>query len=52
MTSPESSHPNAVGAEKLNRAEAQDKDFKIAIMNMLKDLDDDINKSFNKHCET
>lgn len=31
--------------------ETEDKDFKIAIMNMLKVLKEDINEAFNEVCE-
>ena len=37
-----------VGPERCNAAEIQDKDFKAAIINMLNDLKEDMNKSINK----
>lgn len=39
MPPPEASNPIAIGPEKSNLAEAQDNDFKIAIMNMFKTLE-------------
>lgn len=35
------------GPEKFNTAAAQDKDFKIVIMNMFQDFQKDMNKSIN-----
>lgn len=52
MFSPELSNPATAGPEKYSVAEAQDKDFKIAIMNVCKDLKEEMNKSLNKACET
>lgn len=37
-----------VGPEKFSVAEVQDKDFKIVILNMLKDIKENINKSLNE----
>ena len=37
--------------KKYNIAEAQDNDFKIAKMNMFKDLKEDFNKSLNEFCD-
>ena len=48
MPSPEASNFMVIGPKQCNLAEAQDKDFKIAIMNMLKDLKEEINKSANE----
>lgn len=45
---PEASNPIAKGSEKHNIAEAQDRDFKIAIRYMFNDLKEDLNKSFNE----
>lgn len=42
------SNPIAKGPEKHNIAEAQDRDFKIAIKYMFNDLKEDLNKSFNE----
>ena len=41
MFPPEASNPIAAGHEKCNIAEAYVKDFKMAIMNMLKKFKDD-----------
>lgn len=38
MPPPETRNPIAISSEKNNLAESQDKDFKIAIMTMVKDL--------------
>lgn len=38
MSPSEASNPIAVGPEKCNVATAQDKDFKMTIMNIFKDL--------------
>lgn len=46
--SPEASNPTAEDPEKSNIAEAQDRDFKIAIRNMFNDLKKDLNKSLNE----
>lgn len=48
----ESSNPTAVGLEKCNIAERQDKDLKIAIMFMLKNIKHGIHKSINEIHET
>jgi hypothetical protein len=45
MPPPEPSNATIVGLEKCNLVEAQDKDFKISIMIMFKDLNDDMNKA-------
>jgi hypothetical protein len=45
---PEASYPIAKGPEEYNIAEAQDKDFKIAIMKMLSDLKQGVNKTLNE----
>ena len=45
ISPPESSNPTAVGSEKCDIAEVQVRDFKIAIMNVSKDIEDDVNKS-------
>lgn len=42
------SSPTTVDHEKYNMNEVQNKDFKIPIMNMLKDHKDNMNKSFNE----
>lgn len=53
MFSPELSNPATAGPEKCTVAEAQGKElFKTAIMNVLRDLKEDMNKSLNKACET
>lgn len=41
---PETSNPIVIDAEQSNLAEAQDKDFQIAIMNLIEDLKEDMNK--------
>ena len=43
--SPEARHSIAIGPKKSNLAEAQDKDFKIAIMSMFKSLKEYIKMS-------
>lgn len=48
MSPLETSNPTTVGPEKCNTVVAQEKDFKIAIMHMLKDINEDMNKSTNK----
>lgn len=40
-----------VGSEKWNITDAQEKDFKTAIMNMFKDLKQDMNESLMKSSE-
>lgn len=40
----EASNPTLIDPEKSNWAEAQDRNFKIAILNMFKDLKEDMNK--------
>lgn len=45
---PESINPTALGPERCNTAEAQDKDCKIAATNMFKDLKEDVNKSVDE----
>jgi hypothetical protein len=49
---PEPSNPTTAGPGKCNIAEAEDKDFPRAVMNMFKDLREDMNKSINEICET
>jgi len=51
MPLPKASNPTTVGHEKYNILEAQGKGYKLAIMNLLNDLKDDVNKSINKVCE-
>lgn len=50
MSLMEPSNPTALGPEKYNVAEAQDKDLKLALMNMVKDLKSQISpvKKFMK----
>lgn len=43
--------PEASTPKKCNSAEAQDKGFKTAIMNVVKDLKEDRSKCLNKGCE-
>lgn len=45
MSSLEPSNPTIVDSKKGNIAEAQDKDFKISIMDMLDALEEEINKT-------
>lgn len=51
MPHPEARNPVIIRAEKCNPADAQDKDFKTAIMNMFKDLKENINKCLNEDSE-
>lgn len=44
-------NPITVGPERCNTAEAQDRDFKITIRNMVKDLKEDVNKFFSADCD-
>lgn len=46
------SNPNAIDCIRCNLAETQEKDFKIAIMSVLKDLKEDMNKSLNEDYES
>lgn len=48
MSSIEPSNPTTLWPEKCNIAESQDKNFKIAIMDMIKVCKEDINKSINE----
>lgn len=48
MSPLEQSNPSTLDPEKYNIAEIQDKDFKIAIKNMLEILKDSINKSITE----
>lgn len=50
MPPPEASSTTAIGPERCSLAE-QDKGFKTAIMNMFKDLKEDMNKHLNKDWE-
>lgn len=43
MPLPEASNPIGISPEKNHLAEAENKDFKIAIVDMLKDLKEDMN---------
>lgn len=51
MPPPEPSNATIVGLEKCNLVEAQDKDFKISIMNMFKDHEEDVDKWLNEDHE-
>lgn len=51
VTRSESSNTTTVGPIKCNIAKAQDKKFKTAIVNMLKDLKEDMNRSFKEICK-
>lgn len=51
MPPSEASSPIAIGSEKNNLVEVQGKDFKIAIMNMFKDLNKDMNECLNEDHE-
>jgi hypothetical protein len=51
MSPVELSNPTTADPEKCNINESPGRDFKIAIMNMFKDLKEDINKSLNEVCE-
>lgn len=42
---------STVGPEKSNITEALDKDFKLVIMDVFKDLKEDMNKPLNEVCE-
>lgn len=48
MPLPEDSNHTVIGPEKSNLAEAQDKDFKVSIMNMFNNLEKDGNKCLNE----
>ena len=48
MSLPEPSNPMTIGHEKDNTAKSQDKDSKITITNMFKDLKEVIDALFNK----
>ena len=48
---PEATNPIVLGSKESALAEAQDKDFKIAIVSMFKDLTDTVNKCPNKDWE-
>lgn len=52
MFSPELSNPATAGPEKYSVAEVQDKDFKITIINVHKDLKEEMNKFLSKAYET
>jgi hypothetical protein len=45
MSSAEPSNPATLGTKICNVAEAQDRDFKIAFINMIEVLKEDMNKS-------
>lgn len=47
MSPPEPNNPVIEGPEKCSIAKAQDRGFKIAIINIFKDLKDKRNKSFD-----
>jgi hypothetical protein len=51
MPSPEASNFMVIGPKQCNLGEAQDKDFRIANMNMFKDLKEDRNKCLNEDSE-
>ena len=51
MSPLESSNPAATSTEKCNITQAQDKDFKISIMNMFKDHEEDVDKWLNEDHE-
>lgn len=44
----ETNNPITVGSKKFYKAKAQDKDFKVAIVNIFKDLKEDMNKFLNE----
>lgn len=48
MLPPEPSNPTTAGPGKCNIAEAEDKDFPRATMNMFKDLREGVNKSLHE----
>jgi hypothetical protein len=52
MSSPEPSNLTTAGPEKGKMAEGQDKNFKIAVMNMIKVPREDVNKSLTEVYET
>ena len=47
----ETNNPITVGPKKCYKAKAQDKDFKVAIVNIFKDLKEDMNKFLNEDHE-
>lgn len=47
----ETRNPITAGPEKSNGAEAQDKGFKITIMNMFNELKENMNKYIKEDCE-
>lgn len=48
MSLPEPSSMTTVDPVKCNKAEAQDKDFEIGFMNVMKDIEKAMNNSINK----
>lgn len=48
----ETNNPITVSPKKCYKAKAQDKDFKVAIVNIFKDLKEDINKFLNEDHES
>lgn len=51
MSPPEARNSTALGLEKSNLAQVQDKDVKVEIRNMFRDLKEDRKKSLNKVSE-
>lgn len=51
MPPPEASNPTAIDTKQSNLAPAQDKDFRIVIMNMFKTLKEDVNKNHENRAE-
>lgn len=49
---PEATNPIVLGSKESILAEVQDKDFKIAVMSMFRDLKDNVNKWLNEDWET
>lgn len=47
----ETNNPITVGPKKCYKAKAQDKDLKVAIVNIFKDLKEDMNKFLNEDHE-
>lgn len=52
MLTLEPSNITTVGPERVKMAQVQDKNFKIAVMNTIKVLREDMNKSLSEVCKT
>lgn len=51
MPPPEARNSVVLGTKEINLAKPQDRDFRIVIMNMLKDLKEDMNNCLNEDHE-